>query len=458
MNRSRRARELRVSGLGFISFIRGSAMSIRSVFNRVIQVVIMVVAFVLLGSVSLPAHAKSDPLELADEAVRENPGIEALRARTQSLAAIARSVGTWKDPMVGIEYTNAPVDSFRLDRSPMSGLQFSLLQNFPEWGWSKASKQVARSRVEASRYATAEAQVQLKRNVEVLFWRLTQSDLLHRVTRSHLARTQELLDAVQLHYEVGRVGQSAVLRLGVLRDRLRDDLDDFQRADRQISAGLNGALARPTRNDFDTPDEVIPLPVEGTAALWLDVAVQDRPELKQAREEVRIEGQEATLARIETRPDVNVWAKYRLRTISTATDDGTDFVSVGMSVPIPWGSRKQGLGREAAHREAERGARARLTAAVDRIESELHVAEAAWARAYEKATSYQRSLIPAARATLETTLSDFSVGKADFASLYESEVELLMLENAYITAAIETHIQSANARSISGSSKLGESR
>jgi len=412
----------------------------------------------LLVAVSPSAQAAGDPLELADEAIRKNPGIEALRSRSQALSEIAGSVGTWKDPMLGIEYVNAPVDSFRLDRSPMSGLQFSLQQTFPEWGWSKASKEVAESRVEASRYATEEAQVQLKRNVEELYWRLAQSDLLHRVTGSHLERTQELLDAVQMHYEVGRVGQNAVLRLGVLRDRLRDDLSDFERADRQISAGLSGALARPIEKRFDTPDEVVPIPVEGSAEQWLDVAIQERPGLKQIREEARAEGQEARLARIETRPDVNVWAKYRLRTVSTPTDDGTDFVSVGMSVPIPWGSRKQGLGREAAHREAERGARARLEAAVDRIESELHVAEAAWARAYEKATSYHESLIPSARATLEATLSDFAVGKADFASLYESEVELLMLENAYITAAVETHLQSANARSISGSSSLGKSK
>ena len=412
----------------------------------------------LIAAIPLPALAADDPIELADEAVRENPGIEALHAKTQALSEIAGSVGTWKDPLVGIEYVNAPVDSFRLDQSPMSGLQFSLQQNLPEWGWSRASKDVAESRVEASRYVTAEAQVQLRRTVEVLFWRLALSDLLYGVTRVHLKRTQELLEAVRVHYEVGRVGQNAVLRLEVFRGRLQDDLSDFQRVNREISAGLNGALSRPARSQFETEDHADPLPVAGTATQWLDVAQEHRPRLKQIREEVRTEGKEAKLARIKTRPDVNVWAKYRLRTIDTPLDDGTDFVSLGVAVPIPWGSRKQGRGQEAAHQQAARGARARLAAAVDRIESELHIVEAAWSRAYEKASTYQEKLIPAARATLETTLSDFSVGKADFVSLYESEVDLLILEKLYITATIETHIQDATARSISGSPNLGESQ
>jgi cobalt-zinc-cadmium efflux system outer membrane protein len=412
----------------------------------------------LLTATSHPAFAISDPIELADEAVRNNPGIEALRAKALGLSEIAGSVGTWKDPMVGIEYLNAPVDSFRLDQAPMSGLQFSLQQTLPEWGWSKASRAVAESRTEASRFATIEAQVQLRRAVEVMYWQLTLTEQLRAVTRAHLERTQELLEAVRGHYEVGKVGQNAVLRLGVLRDRLQDDLLDFDRANREITAGLNGALSHRTQTQFETSDHTPPIPVEGTAKEWVDAAMQHRPRLKQIREEVNVEGQEAKLARIKTRPEVNVWAKYRIRTIDTPTDDGTDFVSLGVSVPIPWGSRKQGLGQAAAHLQGERGARARLVAAVDQIEAHLRVVEAAWSRAYEKATTYQEALIPASRTTLTTTLSDFSVGNADFASLYESEVDLLVLERALITATIETHIQNAGARSIIGGSSLGESK
>jgi outer membrane protein TolC len=407
---------------------------------------------------SVPALAVDDPLALADEAVRANPGIEALRAQTQELSELAAVAGTWKDPMVGLEYLNAPVDSFRLDRAPMSGLQFQLQQNLPEWGWSRASKEVAALRMETSRHAVAEAELQLRRNVEALFWRLTLSNLLKRVTREHVERTQELLDAVRVYYEVGKVGQNAVLRLGVLRDRLEDDLGDFHRVDREISAGLNAALSRPASSRFDTPTQAVPLPIAGAAAQWLDLAHQHRPELRRIREEVSLKQKEAELARIKTRPDLNLWAKYRVRTIDTATDDGTDFVSVGVSVPIPWGSRKQGLGQQAAYLEAERASRARLAATIDEIESDLQIVEATWSRAYEKATTYRDRIIPAARATLETTLSDFSVGKADFASLYESEVELLMLENAYLAAAIETDIMSAAARSMIGISDLGVSQ
>jgi len=138
----------------------------------------------------LPALAVDDPELLAAEAIRANPGIEAMRARAEELSKLASVAGTWRDPTLGIEYLNAPVDSFDIGDSPMSGLQFQLKQNLPEWGWSKASKQVAQLRSAASRHGAAEAEVQLRRNVEQLFWRLTLSNMLRVVTHEHLELTR----------------------------------------------------------------------------------------------------------------------------------------------------------------------------------------------------------------------------------------------------------------------------
>ncbi|MBW2274306.1 MAG: TolC family protein [Deltaproteobacteria bacterium] len=404
----------------------------------------------------LPAVAADDPSLLAAEAIRANPGVEAMRARAEELAKLAEVAGTWRDPSFGIEYLNAPVDSFRIDDSPMSGLQFQLKQKLPEWGWSKASKEVARRRSAASRHGAAEAEVQLRRNVEQLFWRLSLSNMLREVTREHLERTSDLLDAVRTHYEVGHAGQSAVLRLTILRDRLADDLGDFERADRKLSAGLNQALARPQQNRFETPLRASPLAVEGGASAWLTQAKAQRPELARIREEVEVERRAAELARISIRPDFDLWFKYRLRTVDTPLDDGTDFITLGVSLPIPWNSRKRGLGEEAARLEGARGARARLASALDAVESELIAIEATWQRAHEKATRYHEALIPAAHATLEMTLSDFSVGRADFSSLYESEVTLLQLEKTYLAATIETHLQRADARATVGLTTLEE--
>jgi outer membrane protein TolC len=396
-----------------------------------------------------------DPAELAEEAIEANPSLEALRARTAELDALAGAAGSWSDPVVGVEYSNAPVDSFSLGDHPMSALQLQAQQTIPPWGWSGLREEVAASRVHASEHALAEAQSQLRRQVFELFWELTLSRMLEKVTREHVARTEELLEAVRARYETGAAGQHQLLRLGVLRDRLRDDLGNSLRADHVLSAALSRALARGAERSFATPPQLDPKPVGGSVSEWLDLAREERPELKRLEEAIRTAEKAAELARVEGRPDVTVWMKYRARSIDTPLDDGTDQISAGFSIPIPWGSAKRSRAERAAQRQAARAGRALLAAELDRTESELTAIHARWTRAFEQAVEYRDNLTRDARATLETSLSDYTVGRADFSTLFEAEVALLDLERTLLSATVQTHIQAAAADATIGVAPRG---
>jgi outer membrane protein TolC len=387
---------------------------------------------------------------LADEAIEANPSLEALRARTAELDALAGAAGTWSDPVIGIEYSNAPVDSFSLRDHPMSALQLQAQQTIPPWGWSGLREEVAASRTLTGEHALEEAKSQLRREVFELFWKLTLSRMLEEVTHQHIARTEDLLEAVRARYETGAAGQHQLLRLGVLRDRLRDDLGNFTRADHVLSAALSRALSRDAERSFATPPHLDPKPISGTVSEWLSLAREERPELKRLGESIRTAETAAELARVDGRPDVTVWMKYRVRTIDTPLDDGTDQISAGFSIPIPWGSAKRSRAERAAQLQVARAGRARLAAELDRIESDLAAIYARWKRAFEQAVEYSENLTPDARATLEASYSNYSVGRADFATLFEAEVALLELERTLLSATVQTYIQAAAADATMG--------
>jgi len=337
----------------------------------------------------------------------------------------------------------------------MSALQLQAQQTIPPWGWSGLREEVAASRVQASEHALAEAQSQLRGKVFELFWELTLSRMLEKVTREHVARTEELLEAVRARYETGAAGQHQLLRLGVLRDRLRDDLGNSLRADRVLSAALSRALARDAGRSFATPPRLDPRPVEGSVSEWLLLAREERPEFERLEESIRTAETAAELARIEGRPDVTVWMKYRARSIDTPLDDGTDQISAGFSIPIPWGSARRSRAERAAQRQVARAGRARLAAELDRIESELTAIHARWTRAFEQAVAYRDNLTRDARATLETALSDYTVGRADFSTLFEAEAALLDLGRILLSATVQTHIQAAAANATIGAAPRG---
>lgn len=398
---------------------------------------------------AVPAYGMEDAAQLADEALRANPSLEAKRAQVEAIAKLAETAGTWNDPMFSIEYMNVPTDSLRLDRSSMSGLQLKIEQNFPEMGWSKASRELASLEVSAATHAAGEAELQLRQAVEVLYWKLALSHALRAVADQHLQRAEDSLQTAQSRYETGAIAQSEMSRIFVLRDRLQDELDDFTREDIELSTALARALARPVDTKFETPAEIEPLAQEGTFEDWLVAALANRPEIAQLREEVKIEEKAAELAQIQARPDLNLWIAYQIRE-DTAMDDGTDFISVGISIPIPLGSRKRAQSQVASRRADERSAKARLAAQTDMLRTDLRSAEARWLRAHRKALAYRERLIPTAQLAVQTTFSEFSVDRANFEALYEAQVALLDLQRGYLEAIVETHLQSAAVRALTG--------
>lgn len=404
----------------------------------------MIWLMLILASV----RAESPDLELAERAVAANPGLDALEARTDALAERARVAGAWSDPVVSFEISNAPVNSFALDRHPMSGLQLRVQQQVRPARWSRLRRDRHREQVAAARHATDEAALALRARVLRTYWTLARVRGLRQLTEDQAARADELFSSVRVQFETGAVGQYAVLRLDVLRNRLRDDVGDFARAEAELVAGLNAALAS-DGGRYPTPTAIEPRPPP-TETDWLALADVHRPALRQLVAEREAASQSATLAKVEARPSPVVWAGYRIRLIDTVDDAGTDFASLGVGVPVPSGSARRARGDRAASLEEVAAAEAAARALRDGIRSEMAAIVATWQRAEAKATTYGERLIPAAQAALDTARADFAVGRAAFASLFEAEVELIDLERARLQAAVETELQRAMALEVLG--------
>lgn len=288
----------------------------------------------------------------------------------------------------------------------------------------------------------------LKVEVMQAWWTLARVRGLKRLTREQAALADELLASVRVRFETGTVGQYAVLRLEVLRDRLRDDLGDFVQAEAELVAALDAAVGA-EGGSYVTPDTIAARPPPEEAD-WLAIADAHRPALAQLVAERRAAARAATLARVEARPSPTLWAGYRVRVIDTPEDAGTDFASVGIGVPVPSGSARRGRAERTAALDEVAAAEADAEALRDTIERDVTAVLSAWRRAHDKATTYDTRLVPAARAALDAVRADFAVGRAPFASLFEAEVALVELERARLVAAVDTWMARATALAVLG--------
>jgi outer membrane protein TolC len=416
----------------------------------------LVVSALLMCVVASAASPEPTALrDLQAEAVTASPRVGAQSARVRALARLEEVAGAWSDPMVALEYSNAPLTSGWIGDHPMSGLQVKVQQTLRPPGWSAERRAVVGARGDAAGQMEAEMALALQGAVAEIWWALARNRMLEAITREHLARTEELTDAVRARYETGAVGQHAVLRLSVLRDRLSDEVEEHARATRELQAGLAGALSREgVPGIFETPPTTTAADAPGDAD-WRALAEAHRPAVAAARAQASTAEAEAALARTEARVDPTVWAGYRARVVQTETDPGTDLVSLGVSVPIPLGSGRRARGEESAALERGAAAEADRESLLDTIAAATDADVAAWRRAADKAAFYEAQLLPQARATLETTRSDFVVGRADFASLFDAEVALLDLERTHVRALVQTHILRARVTARLGTDPTG---
>ena len=392
--------------------------------------------------------------EWVSTASTESPTLAASRAEQLARSHTAAVSGAWSDPIVMVEYSNVPVSNPLISAHPMAGVQLKVQQQIQWPGWRHAQQAAASAKVDQSEQLTERATQALAASLRHTWWSITESRLLRAVTEQHLARTVELLAAATARYEVGASGQSNMLRLEVLHGRLEDELEGFDTTNAVLQAAFARAVGQRQEVTLDTLPALDALPPEDLEA-QREQALTRHPLLAQYTAETELQQAMAKQAQLRARPSPTVWAGYRLRTAQTETDSGRDLVSAGFSVPIPAGSGRRAAADHDAALARAQGAQSQHQATVDEMDAGLLIVEARWQRAHQKTLHYSDVLIPVARSALEATLNEYSVGKADFSSLFSEEVSLLELERARIRAVVQTHRAYTDAQVLLGARVSG---
>lgn len=374
------------------------------------------------------------PGAVAQMVLVANPELIAIEESIAALEHAVPQAGVWPDPMAAIEDSNVTLDEPYPGSHPMAGIQLRLQQTVPFPGKTSARTAVARSRVDAARESLAERRNRLSGKVRDLYHQLALVRQLRGVTEQHIALVGELLGAVRARYEAGGAPQHDLLQLQVLRARLTDDLDEFTRKDRELAGLLLATLHLPPETPIETPATTPLPPAPSSLEALVERAVRERPLLRELASQAATASLAARRAEAERSPDVTLWAGWRYRRPS-GMDAGEDLYTAGVSIPLPWiwNDRRWG---ELARQESARGRslEAERAARLDEIRGRLDAALARWRRASDKARVYESELVPQQRMTLASALATYRVGRAEFATLYRAELELLEFERAIRTA------------------------
>lgn len=256
---------------------------------------------------------------------------------------------------------------------------------------------------------------------------------------AHQATVAQLRAVLQVRYATNSVGQHELLQLDLLVSQLAESKADLDAEGRAIQARLNAAMGREPGARIITPDVAA---VDPAPALPVLLKAADRhPTLAVLTARIAAEKAGIERAEAERDPDLTVSANYRFRVAVTGGDPGDDFIGIGASMPLPWLWNDERWGAQAAqHRATQRGLVAQAAALRRTLRARISAAHVELGRARARAARIVDTLLPTARAGLDSSLAGFRVGRAPFEALYRAQRVLLDLEQARRRALTEAAV------------------
>jgi len=365
----------------------------------------------------------SEPLAaLLMEVADHNPALQAAREQVKVSAARIDQVSALPDPQLSFSLISYPIDSFRSDKTAMTGNDFKLSQMFPFPGKLSTKKELAHQQVLWADAKYADLLLQVRQQVRDNWYKLSFQDQAVALTQSHLGLMDDLIRLVEARYQVGKGMQQNVLKSQVERSRLFDRLLGLQENAEISRATINSLVNRSTDfplGELSVQQEIVYAP---SLSELQQQAREKRPMFKAFDALIGQSQQKTKLAQLDYRPDFNVWAGYRFRD-DGLPDGGTDFVSGGISINLPFPVTK----RRAAVKEADAGLRMAQQQRRDfsrQVDFELHRNLTELTQAKKLVALYETGIIPQAEQAYKATLAAYQVDKVDFLALADSLMTL----------------------------------
>ena len=403
----------------------------------------MAALVLVLMPVSIPTNVGAQSVdtlrieEVVEEVRSANPMLRAMRLRAQAGAERVPQAGALPDPVLSLGLMNRPVDNFGPDQAmTMNNVQWS--QRLP-WPGTRGFQRERESRLAESEALDAdEMESALIARAKTAYYRRAQMDRAIQImdrTRSLLRDHQEVSTA---RYAVGAGLQQDILQAQVAVARLTVDIESVEQGRIAEVARLNALMGREASQPLglpvlDAPGEALP-PIDQLIAR----AAQRRPALQSAQRRVSAAAAGVRAAERQSYPDVTVTLGYAQR----PRFDDLATLAVGMTVPIWAGSRQRPRQRERQAVMAMEEARA--LDLYNETYADLAELRAKGERTRSLMDLYRTSIMPQARAAVESALSAYRVGQVDYMTLLSNqmnvnrfEIELLQLAADYQAALAE---------------------
>lgn len=358
-------------------------------------------------------------------ALEKNPAIQSAWRRVQALKARIPQARSLPDPMVSAGWIGdiAPFDV--QEGFPPSARNFTASEDIPFPGKLKLRGQVADRQAEAAWWDYEATRRKVVSEVKAAYYNYFYYERAIEITEKNKDLLEKLTQIAEVRYKVGKGIEQDVLRSQVELSRLLQQLTVLHQEDETARVRLNTLLYRDPEAPLPpaAPFEQAKFPY--TLESLYAMARENDPGLQ--RDARMIEGSEyaVKLTRKAYNPDFRVAYTYQQRPMLR---DSSGF-SIGINIPIFYKTKQREgvIGASQEMTAARRNLDDRKTEVNFQVKSQYLAAKAA----ADLARLYSQAVVPQSSLALESSMSAYEVGKADFLTMLDNFRTVLDYEMGY---------------------------
>jgi outer membrane protein TolC len=391
--------------------------------------------FIPLSSQAQPEKPLLNVDQLIDEALQNNPEILAAKKRSEVFKEKIPQAFALEDPMLGFGIINLPTN-FRFRDEDMTMKEISISQKLPFPGKRPLMREMAEKEAEAVFNEIQGKVHQIIKDVKTAYYDLSHIHRTTEVTQRNKNILENFVKIAETRYAVGEGIQQDVLKAHLEVSKMVDELIMLEQKKRALGAKLNALLNRPPETQVGIPEEVIFREFPFTIEELQKMASEMNPTLKVMKKMIESKEKAYALAKREYYPDFNFRFAYGQR------DNGLEMkrrdTLTGMmeiNIPIFYKSKQD---RKVAEIKADTQAiEAQYQAMKNEILFMITDMGSMIQRGERQLELYKTGIIPQASFQINSAMSAYRVGKADFMTLLDSQMTLYRYELEYHQALTE---------------------
>ncbi|MCB1608910.1 MAG: TolC family protein [Xanthomonadales bacterium] len=397
----------------------------------------------LLVAPKLPASGESQPSPewLSTQraialAISQDPYLNGSEFAEQAFRDQAVAQSFRPDPRLTVSAANFPVDSFDFGQEPMTQLMLSVSQVLPRGDSLALRNQRELSQAAQQPLLREDRRASVTLAVTELWLSIYQAEQSITLIETDRGLFDQLVDAAELGYASG-------LMRSAQQDLIRAQLEVTAIEDRLTNLRQQRDSARQRLSEWVGPiavdSELGPLspsadPVSPNAPM-----LRSHPLLRATDAEIAALETDVDLARQSAKPEWMISAQYGLRGEAPDGRDRADFLSLGVSVDLPWFRRQRSDHQVSAAAGRAEAKRSDYALRLRQLSARWATAQSDLARIIERQALYERTLLPQMHELADAAINAYNNDEGEFAEAVRARIAELNAKIELLNIVVQRH-------------------